>query len=257
MTLTMSLLGNYGRLGNQLWQIASTVGVATDMNEQARFPLWDYVDYFKVPDYMFTQDLEGAREAWETPLLDHIAPRHRIYMQDRALWSEYGDTILYWFQPSDRALELLEDHNPEFFSVPKEDRIAVHIRRGDAIPVSPHLYPLQSPLYVRGALELLGDGHVFMFSDDPEWCEKTFDWFDYTLITGNFDWVDLHLMGQCGKHAIGNSSFSYWGATISRDPAVCYPETWYGPDFFDLDYRLMIPEGWVAIPDPDAGARYL
>src|SRR4051812_19581427 len=126
MTVTMRLLGQMGRLGNQLWQIASTVGVATALGEDYLFPRWDYVDWFNAPASIFVADPPG-QESYQSHLLDHIAPRHRGYMQDQSLWANVEDEIIHWFQPSDNAWEVLEATNPKFFAVNPEDRIAVHV----------------------------------------------------------------------------------------------------------------------------------
>jgi len=49
MILSFSQLGQYGRLGNQLFQIASTMGLAEKHGTQAAFPEWAYEPYFETP----------------------------------------------------------------------------------------------------------------------------------------------------------------------------------------------------------------
>ena len=44
--ITYLNLGNYGRLGNQLWEIASTVGIATKNEHDFIFPNWTYNKFF-------------------------------------------------------------------------------------------------------------------------------------------------------------------------------------------------------------------
>lgn len=251
MTLTYRRLGTCGRLGNQLWQIASTIGIAANREESVALPAWPYAPYFSVPDGFFTpephgDDADGAR------YVPHIAERHRPYLQDLKLWWSIKDHILAWFQPSEFALSILKTKNPGFFEVDPAKRIALHVRRGDAVGI-PRLYPLQSVRYVENAMKILGGGDLFIFTDDPGWCGIHLGFTGGKVVVGNSDWEDLFLMSMCTRHAIANSSFSYWGGMLSRNPAVCYPQTWYGPDFHDLDYRLMIPDGWVAISDPEAG----
>ena len=45
--VTYSQLGNKGRLGNQLFQIASTIGIATENGRPFAFPDWEYNKYFE------------------------------------------------------------------------------------------------------------------------------------------------------------------------------------------------------------------
>src|SRR3990172_1555471 len=47
MIISFSSLGNYGRLGNQLFQIAGTLGMAEKYGAQASFPEWKYEQYFE------------------------------------------------------------------------------------------------------------------------------------------------------------------------------------------------------------------
>ena len=49
MIISFSKLGNHGRLGNQLFQIASTMGLAEKYGAQAAFPAWAYEEYFETP----------------------------------------------------------------------------------------------------------------------------------------------------------------------------------------------------------------
>ena len=52
--ITYPQLGQNGRLGNQLWQIASTIGIAVDLEEDWSFPDWPYREHFQMPDEWFT-----------------------------------------------------------------------------------------------------------------------------------------------------------------------------------------------------------
>lgn len=49
MNISFSKLGNHGRLGNQLFQIASTMGLAEKYGATASFPRWAYEQYFETP----------------------------------------------------------------------------------------------------------------------------------------------------------------------------------------------------------------
>ena len=47
--ITFTKLGNLGRLGNQLFQIASTIGIAIRNDQSFVFPVWAYSEYYKNP----------------------------------------------------------------------------------------------------------------------------------------------------------------------------------------------------------------
>ena len=46
MKISFSQLGKHGRLGNQLFQIASTLGMAEKYGAEVVFPSWSYENYF-------------------------------------------------------------------------------------------------------------------------------------------------------------------------------------------------------------------
>jgi hypothetical protein len=252
--LTFRRLERHGRLGNQMWQLASTIGIAERIGATPIFPRWSYAAYFSLPEDLWVDEVPAeAVDAEATTHVEHIASRHRGYLQDRALWAHIEDRIVGYFQPSPLALQVMALTHPRFFAVPAEKRIAIHIRRGDAVGI-PHLYPLQSPLYVKGALEQFEPGHVTLFGDDPGWMMDNLGELG-AVMGGNADWADMFYMASCGQIATANSSFSYWAAATSKARKVCYPLAWYGRKFHDLDFRLMIPPTWVGIRDAMAGAQ--
>lgn len=254
MTLvTFRRLERLGRLGNQLHQIVSTLGIAAKHDCTPVLPRWTYASYFSFPSDLWADEIpDEALNVEHLSDVHHIAERHRGYLQDRSLWAHIEDRVLEYLQPSDLARNVLNATNPWFFDIPADERVGIHIRRGDAITAGPELYPLQSPLYVEGALERLGPGRVLLFTDDPNWVHIHLGT-DGHVVTGNADWTDLMLMAACPRLAIANSSFSYWAAVASRAPTVCYPNVWYGPGFRDLSHQPMILPGWIGIDDPQAG----
>lgn len=257
MNVTCPQLSNLGRLGNQLWQIASTIGIARRNSVQPEFTHWYYSKFFSFPEEFWSDNPSGMSAE---NFANHIAPTHRPYLQDLSLWIDSKKEIISYLQPSELAVSIIKLNNEEFFSIPADQKISIHIRRGDAVMVGPALYPLQSKTYIHNALSSFGaelSGKILcVFSDDLSWCQGS-GFVDVGIETmymlGNSDWQDMLLMSMCKNHIIANSSFSYWGATISSDPHVRYPYTWYGPAFHDLDYRLMIQDGWIGIDDPHAG----
>jgi hypothetical protein len=242
-----------GRLGNQLWRIASTLGIAASRNDDARLGEWTYRPYFSVPDRYFewTDGVDAATIA------QHIAPRHRPWLQDAGLWLPIEDRVRAYFAPSDLARDQLHDRYGALLALP--DTIAVHVRRGNYLN-APHLFPVCGPDYYRKALDLLPEGNVIVFSDDPRWCAENLSWMRprevvgftvterlETHVDGNPDYLDLFLMTHCDHHVIANSSFSWWGAFLSGNRAPIHPARWYGPGFPDLDASLMFVPGWIGV----------
>jgi len=243
---TYSGLENLGRLGNQLWQIASTMGLAADNGGAALFrPDWEYRPFFSVPDKYFGIPPKG--------ITTH--DREGEYLQELHYWENIHDQVIGFFQPREDL------GKPEGLST------AVHVRRGDYLKY-PNLYPLPTMAYYEDAIMEVKkespDMVFYMFSDDIEWCRSAFSTHsDMTFVSGTprpvevadrrvsgppVDQLDLFAMSKCDRHIISNSSFSWWGAMLSGDKHTIYPTTWFGPELADIPWQRMIPSTWKGIP---------
>src|SRR5690606_13149090 len=98
MTIKFHELGKHGRLGNTLWQVASTLGIAHDLGEEAEFNHWDYEDYFSVPRYLFKDNPQG------TPVTNyptHMPESERVFLQDYNLFSSIENLVRMYFRPTE------------------------------------------------------------------------------------------------------------------------------------------------------------
>lgn len=229
-------LGQHGRLGNMLWQIAGTVGVARSLGRDPQVrPDWPYRPFFSLPE-----DWYGDQPS-ESVTKHVVGSRWRVrYMQDPILWADVADEILAAFAPSVRAQAVL-DGLPE----PEPDDVAVHVRRTDYLTMPDHLPVLSVGYYDRAVFDLCdppADGPVHMFTDDPEWCEANlYGWpvvsQPYSSPTGitersgePTDWLDLFRMARYRRLVIANSSYSWFSAFLAGPEAhVVAPEPWFGP----------------------------
>lgn len=276
--ITYTGLGRHGRLGNQLWQVASTLGVAQTLGQSAGFFQWDYRHYFRIPDEFFPEDMmrHQITQSYLTSLLDHMDPRARDYLQDYNLWKAIAPQIWSWLQPSEYALERIRDRDDfeEFAELPRPI-LSVHVRRGDNANAPNNCHPLRPWSYYTEAIESLrGEFEsIVVFSDEPEWCRTEFAGYEVEYPVAFFvgtprakeheeayrlapvlDWIDLQMMSFCDRHIISNSTYSWWGAFLSHDPAPLYPKPFFGSDLDYIDTSLMFPDNWVGI---DHGQIYV
>jgi hypothetical protein len=133
--------------------------------------------------------------------------------------------------------------------------VSVHVRRGDYVS-NPHAHRFHGLLgldYYRSAVRILqervGDVHLYVFSDDPDWCAEHLQLgVPTTVVRGNAGasaTEDLVLMSRCAHHVIANSTFSWWGAWLDGRPGsvVVAPQRWAvdpATDFSDVYAR-----GWL------------
>lgn len=207
--ITYSRLGENGRLGNQLWQIASTIGLARLHRETFTFPKWKYADRFEMPPEWFS----GAMGTESDTLALRLPMAARPYLQDSYYVRIAEPTIRKAFRI--RSDEFITDMS-RWLNV--RECAAVHVRRGDYAEEWRGHGMLERDWY----LAHWPADPVLVFSDDPEWCEEN--------LPGrvcHFDEIDdLALMSRCRELLISNSSFAWWGAWISGNP-VTYPDPWF------------------------------
>lgn len=268
--ITYRNLGQCGRIGNALWELAATLGIGVTQDEGAILPPWDYQPYFNVPDELFGPVPDGAKEA--TEYVPHMDQRAKAYLQDYHLFENIQNTIKEYLQPSELAQETLKNPRVSWFH-DLVDPIALHVRRGDNVIHPAGYHPLRTLDYYWLALERLPEENpIVVFSDDAEWCREfvVTDRNPVYYMEGNptrpqehlpefkgslpMDWVDLQLMAQCRYHIIANSSYSWWGAFLSENPSPIYPSNWFGWRVSDYtDSRLMFPSTWTEVADATQG----
>jgi len=63
------------------------------------------------------------------------------------------------------------------------------------------------------------------------------------------DWEQMLLMSCCDCNIIANSSFSWWGAYLNKNPSkiVCYPSKWFGIAMNNVYTDDLFPQSWQKI----------
>lgn len=233
--VTFSNLGKvqFGRLGNQLFQIAATIGIAEKNGMGFFFPEWKYSKYFenKLPtnycDDCKVYKAEGTNY-YEVKLdkgnwdLEGFFQSEKFFINSRA-------TILTYLQPTCEVDTYLNSKYGHILN--SNTTCSVHIRRGDYLKQK-YYFPPQPLAYYKEAISLFDEKTKFViFSDDIAWCKENFEGDNYFFVDREEDIIDLILMSKCDHHIIPNSSFSWWAAWINNKPSkrVICPEYWFGP----------------------------
>lgn len=237
-----------GGLGNQLFQIATTIALASENGV-------DYAFDFNVPcinqgyspmKYRDTiyRDLGDLPKGWlpqniykephfhymPIPFKDNTELRG--YFQSEKYFS--GQWITMWNMVMGK-----NDIRAEVCSI--------HVRRGDYKKFKD--YHNNLPLrYYMDAIFLMKDFGVnkfMVFSDDIEYCKSVGIFDEFEFIDG--DELDcLRLMCNCRHHIMANSSFSWWASWLSDDGWVIAPSDWFGPKA-KHNTKDLIPERWITI----------
>lgn len=175
------------------------------------------------------------------------------YFQSEKYFLPIKDLIQKEFIFKDEFIRGVRDLSNQIRSA---NSVSVHIRRGDmkTDPVMAQRHGIMPSSYYQKAIELIrskiANPHFYFFSDDIHWAKENFGNAGTTFVSGEISkthFEDLHLMSQCGHNIIANSSFSWWGAWLNKNPGkiVIAPNKWFnsGPQ----DTQDLIPSNWIRI----------
>lgn len=231
-------LGSMGRLGNQLFQMSATIALALRNNDKYVFPPWPEENNFNLYD-CFSSDIQNTKEYRETsfsyspieykPNLDLVG-----FFQSEKYFEDYKDIII-------------RNLTPRVGFGMFRNTTSIHVRRGDYLKFSESHTHLEMQYYLE-AMQTIKSEKYLVFSDDIAWCKNNFTGDNITFIEGNSPAVDLSLMLGSEHNIIANSSFSWWGAYLNKNPSkiVVAPKNWFGPKLLH-DTKDLLPKEWIKI----------
>lgn len=274
------MLGKYGELGNQLFQIAVTSVHAKKNKTVAKFPKWVcgkqfrvYSNILKTPidetldgkDVKFLyQETEHCYK--EIPYVENMSLRG--FFQSEKYFTGYEDYVRELFQPSDIIVQELSKRYKSILD--DNNSVGVHIRtqtRGkDDFPAH-HKPPPDE--YLKKAFSIFGKNYNYIiFSDNIPLVKKWFKNYEFTFIENEqpFDnpflgyvrdekipanVLELFLMSKCRNNIITSSTFGWWGAWLNgnKDKKVIsmHQSMWYGTPYNHFNMDDFLPSSWEKI----------
>jgi hypothetical protein len=230
--------GNNGRLGNQLFTIASTIGLALRHGYTPRFPAdWKYRDSFNIPAEWFGKRLalpghkEKGYEYDESIEFALSTEPHSTslsgYLQSPKYWEGYEAEVRQYLTP--------KGCNPG-----SRDAVGIHYRRGDYVG-NPNYVQLIH-YYITGYhIVKKSNFDVVARSDDAGFI--SYFW-DQTCGTEIEDFISL---AECKEQIISNSTFSWWAAYLSGGKVVAPKEWFAGALAKRCTTKDLLPENWILI----------
>lgn len=281
-----------GGLGNQLFQYVvgralslrydTTLGLDTSFYDNPGTPVRTYdLDLFSINATILARDqLPFLRRSYgrgivgriiaklQTRLLSSVGTEHGFefnahlfeagpnlyldgYWQNPAYFEMYANIIrndLTLRTPLSEAIVTLQAE------IQSHTSVCMHVRRGDYVGNAFH--DVVTPAHYTEALTLLMSkthvDHLYVFSDDIEWCKQTLQFNIPTTFVGDEyagERASGHfaLMQSCAHFIIPNSSFSWWTAWLGTHPqkTVIAPKQWFGDETIDTTNRT--PKEWIRI----------
>jgi len=275
---TCNLLGG---LGNQLFQIFTTISYAIKSKEKfvflnsvsigsgitkVRNTYWNNLLYKLKP--FLSNDFFNyvvVREAGFT-FNDIISEINNNKINNNTCLYGYFQSYKY-FQDNYELIYKMLDINKQKETVIKssgiwniKNTVSIHFRIGD-YKLFPTVYPILTYEYYKKSFSYI-QKHNLCYLNIWIFCEDE-DLEDVNIIIEklkidfphNFihiapntlkDWEQMLLMSCCNYNIIANSSFSWWGAYLNTnyDKIVCYPETWF---VNNTDTSDLCPLEWIKI----------
>lgn len=234
--ITFKLLGRYGRLGNQLFQIASTIGYARKYNQQFAFPQWSYKDNFNC-DFLNSDSIQTNTTLRESSEVDYCELPGYMPMMGNVDIIGYLQSEKYFKHCKNEILDIFKTESTDLNSG------FIHLRFGDYLQKQMY-HPIQTKEYYINGMNELGFDHYYCFSDDIERCKLLFNDPRIEFVENTTEIDDIKLMMKCKGSIIANSSFSWWGAYLGNHNNVIIPKNWFGPAFGNYNINDRICDGW-------------
>lgn len=248
-----------GGLSNQMFQIAAAYSLARKNDTQLvidfnlygggsqGFPPNKYRDtifrkikndkVFFVQNYYF----EVGFAYHEIPYSEDLSIHG--YFQSEKYFLDFKEEVLNLF-------DLPQLSYTQMYGIPIDITLtSVHVRRGDYLKI-PEFHPLCEIEYYKKAMDLIGDSNFIFASDDMDWVKENFKGPNIFYSATGDELGDLKLMSICDNNIIANSSFSWWGAYLNKNPnkIIISPknENWFGPQG-PQDTQDLIPDSWIML----------
>ena len=139
------------------------------------------------------------------------------------------------------------------------ESVAIHVRKGKDYQARIWYQETCPVEYYQKAIRLMKEKiphpKFYVFADNKEWVKENFNDFDYTLVEGNpiagyGSHYDMQLMSLCRHNILSNSTYSWWGAFLNRNPnkTVVLPDIWFNPESCQkYTSKPVRCEGWIAL----------
>jgi len=273
-----------GGLGNQMFQYAIGLNLSRknktklilDLTDYKNDPLRHYeLDCFTLERDRFITSEESKTNKLKFKILSKILKNYSYFVQsdyksDMKILKFRGNAIIdgYW-QSENYFLDIRkrildnftlrrrpdEKNQTLLKKILNTNSIALHVRRGDYVTdKKTNLNHGTCSLdYYQNSIKYLSkrvqNPVYFVFSDDPKWVKENIStkapttYVDINTIDTGYE--DLRLMSNCKHFIIANSSFSWWGAWLSRNnhKIICAPERW----FVEHDEGDIVPKSWIRV----------
>lgn len=176
------------------------------------------------------------------------------FFQTEKYFKKYEEEIRQAFTFKNKPEKFNQDIIDE---MENSNSVSIHIRRGDYVQKKRYqdVYATCSMDYYKRGADYIAQKFerpkLFVFSDDIQWVRANWDLPYETVFidnnSGDKSFEDMRLMSNCKHNIIANSSFSWWGAWLNKNPQkiVIAPQKWFNDK--KINQEDVIPETWIRL----------
>lgn len=240
--ITHQSLGKHGRLGNQIFQYSFLFGLSELKGYDFCIPTeTDLERCFNLTCKL--QPLTLSKGFVEKHF--HYDPNFQSY-SDNTNYTGYFQTEKYFEHCKQKLIDSLrfrEEHKKPITFCDPSDLVSIHIRRGDYVGNKHH--PVISIEYIQQAKLKFNNKQFLVFSDDINWCKSNNLGNYYS--ENNSHYTDLYWMTLCNGSIISNSSFSWWGAYLSKKTKIIAPKHWFSGNNTRHSTQDLYCKDWILL----------
>lgn len=250
-----------GGIGNQLFQIAATHALCLRNNDICGFDFKacntqaQGFKAIKYKDTVFSDVPQLSNYNWQNYYIEKKFSYDKIeykkdllltgYFQSEKYFEDYKQEIINLFN-----LSRVEEIKHMINSIKIRGNLqttAIHVRRGDYLKHQ-NYHPICGIEYYNKAMDIIGDSHFTIVSDDISWCKENFINRNIIFSDFNDEIMDLTVLAASDNIIISNSSFSWWGSYLNRNEnkKIIAPSSWFG-EMGPQDTQDIYLKDWIVI----------
>lgn len=248
--ITFSKLEKKGHLGNQLFQIASTMGIAIKNNQDFCYPKWSYNGHFKtaLPLSKGSEWISYKEKQFHYEPIQFDAENYDLegWFQSEKYFDI--EKTKNYFQFENGLLNNIRNKYKEAFA---KKTILISIRRGDFVD-HPDYFQLPIQYYVQALIAHFPDwikSNLIILSDDIEYCKFHFSFLNNAFFANDLSAIEQLVLGSlCDDFIISNSTFSWWCAWLGdkKNSKVVRPLHYFTSSKKEKDDdKDYFPERWL------------
>lgn len=244
----------HGRLGNNLFQIATLISLADKIGVDFILPSFTHAGHrgdipvdLSMFGYNFKRGECDVINEYHEKIFEYV----EIPNQDKLKISGFFQSWKYfenikkqlltkYFIPSNEIINSLKKYQIS------SNSLGISVRRGDYLMLQHNHCVLDITYYQEVLNTHFQDNidQIFVFSDDLDWCKSVFG-SDVIYVQDTIG-TQLFLMSKMKHLIMSNSTFAWWGAYLNQNNGIIViPTPWFGPNNKNLNTNGLYYPSWI------------